>query len=488
MKKRFYIAAGLWLLQVITLIFVAIFAKMDQKQALLLIYFINTFYLVLFFIGGLSKLLIYMIYGLIIFLCMHYFPDYIFVFVVSGTFLLLLNPLYYFENLLAKYIDKQDPIEFQRLVSKSYFPYYDYRAKMKEYYHLPQAKKMHESKAYRWSINIVTISLFALGIFLGLNELKNIGLDLTKFRLEAWLVFYVVIVIFITALLLYKKGYRSSFRFLSTVIFIPTIYLVFIPENLSIGFKIASSILLALINISLIAINIIWYFRRVVYVESKYVDIETQSLVYANSLYEPYLYNDSYTYVGIYKLDIDLETFQNSFKKLLIKANLKLFFITAYVYKDDTVTIYTQFHYGRKKEALRFKKYLDKVYNTNVAYELVEDVNHEIYEKNFYQKDDYIIARALSYAKLLKKLDLKGNIFYKIYFYFNEEDDLNTFNQFEPIRQCEMNINKLTGVVEFQIENTEYIIDLKMREILLAALMSDANYIKLDAGWKGDIK
>ena len=146
MKKRFYIALTIFIVVSLTLFILGLALPKSLSAIFLLVFFISTFYLVIYFIGGLSKLFVYLIYGAGLFLLMYFFTKYRFAFVIIGTFILLMNPLSYFENTLAEKLDSPDPIEFQMLVKRSYFPIFDYRAKMKEYLHLPQARKFYKKK------------------------------------------------------------------------------------------------------------------------------------------------------------------------------------------------------------------------------------------------------------------------------------------------------------------------------------------------------
>ena len=193
MKKRFYIASITFMVMALTFLILPLALPGNLSAIFLLAFFISTFYIVIYFIGGLSKLFVYLIYGIGLFLLMYFFTDYQFALIIIGTFILLLNPLGYFENKLAKALDSPDPIEFQMLVKRSYFPIFDYRAKMKEYYHLPQARKFYKRKKYYYLVNITTFVLAGIGIFLTLLELNTMANDLQQLRLESILVFYIVI-------------------------------------------------------------------------------------------------------------------------------------------------------------------------------------------------------------------------------------------------------------------------------------------------------
>ena len=270
---------------------------------------------------------------------MYFFTDYQFALIIIGTFILLLNPLGYFENKLAKALDSPDPIEFQMLVKRSYFPIFDYRAKMKEYYHLPQARKFYKRKKYYYLVNITTFVLAGIGIFLTLLELNTMANDLQQLRLESILVFYIVISIFISALIIYKKGFNSLKHILIPMIFLPMPLLAFMT-NMELHWKITIAAITGLVTLMLVIHTIYQYFRRVAYHSSNYLDSNNNHFVYANLLYEPYMFNEYFTTVGKYELNLDIDSFHENFDDVLTYANFKMFFITAYI---DTGKLFAHF-------------------------------------------------------------------------------------------------------------------------------------------------
>lgn len=308
MKKRFYIALTIFIVVSLTLFILGLALPKSLSAIFLLVFFISTFYLVIYFIGGLSKLFVYLIYGAGLFLLMYFFTKYRFAFVIIGTFILLMNPLSYFENTLAEKLDSPDPIEFQMLVKRSYFPIFDYRAKMKEYLHLPQARKFYKKKRYYNSINITTFILAGIGIFLTLMELNMMVDELQQLRLESILVFYIVIAIFVSALILYKKGFSSLKNIIIPIIFLPMPLLAFMT-NLALLWKVIIASLSGVLSIILILYEAYAYMRRVTYHSSNYLDTNNNYYVYANLLYEPYMYNEYFTLVGKYELNLDIESF-----------------------------------------------------------------------------------------------------------------------------------------------------------------------------------
>lgn len=485
MKKRFFIAAIIFIIQALTFFILPIVLGSHLSAVFLLAFFVTTFYLVIYFIGGLSKLFVYLIYGISLFLLIYFFNDYSFAFIIIGTFIFLLNPLGYYENRLSKLLDSPDPIEFQMLVKRSYYPIYDYRAKMKEYFHLPQTKKFYQKRTYYRLINITTFILAGIGIFLSLMELNMITTELQQLRLESILVFYVVIVVFISALIIYKKGFKSFRHFITPSIFLPTSLIIFMTD-LSLAWQISIASVSGIMTIILIIIEVYQYFQRVDYHASTYLDTNTNYYVYANVLYEPYMYNDYYTVVGKYEISIDIENFHKKLKNILTYANFKMFFITAYVDTGKSVIIYTQFQKKHEKLPELFSNFIEKTYNTRVKTSIKFDPSHLIYEENFFKTDDYITARAISFGKLIKSLGNNQPLIISMYFYFTNVESLKDFIKLYKVDIMSLKENVITVKVEFEIVNVDYLIDLKVREILLNVLINDGHYIRITAAIRGD--
>ncbi len=485
MKKRFYIASIIFIVLSLTFLILPIALPGNLSAVFLLAFFISTFYIVIYFIGGLSKLFVYIIYGIGLFLLMYFFSDYKFAFIIIGTFILLLNPLAYFENKIAKALDSPDPIEFQMLVKRSYFPIFDYRAKMKEYYHLPQTRKFYKNNKYYYLVNLTTFILAGIGIFLTLLELNAMARELQQLRLESILVFYIVVAIFFAALVINKKDFSSLKHNIIPMIFLPTPLLAFMT-NLSLFWKVIIASISGAVALVLLFHAFYQYMRRVTYHSSNYLDTNNNHFVYANLLYEPYMFNEYFTTVGIYELNISIDQFHDRLNDVLAYANFKLFFITAYIDTGKGVVIYTQFHKNHQKSPEKFTKYLEKKYKTNVATTITSDPSHEIFENTFFKTDDYIVARALSFGKLIKNLDIEIPLIIRMFFYFNNPQDLRGFVEHYNVDLISLRENVITVKVEFEIANVDYLIDLKVREILLNALINDGHYVRITAATRGE--
>jgi len=92
-----------------------------------------------------------------------------------------------------------------------------------------------------------------------------------------------------------------------------------------------------------------------------------------------------------------LETFQKNLHDILVYANYFKFIITAYTFGNQMVHVYADFHYKQAKRAEKFKVYLEAMFKMGFPMILEDDPEKSLYEKRFFHRPDYIIARAQSY-------------------------------------------------------------------------------------------
>jgi hypothetical protein len=86
-----------------------------------------------------------------------------------------------------------------------------------------------------------------------------------------------------------------------------------------------------------------------------------------------------------------------------------------------------------KKRAEKFKTFLETKFKSEIEMNLEEDPNKEIYEKKFFHRPDYIIARAQNLAGLLKELEIKTKIIISMIVYFELEEELEAFGEDHPV-------------------------------------------------------
>jgi len=221
--------------------------------------------------------------------------------------------------------------------------------------------------------------------------------------------------------------------------------------------------------------------KRVAYDSYHYYDVDLQREVYANALFEPLVYNETFTLSGHYQLKITKKQFDLHFHDLLVYANFFHFIITAYTIDKTEIHVYAEFNKKAHKRAHKFKTYLETKYKTNVSLDLKEDPEKTIYEKTFFHKSEYIIARAQRLAELLKDLSIDANIIISIIAYFQSEEDLRKISrEYQVKRLTDVKYEDyITARIDFSSVNNEYMIETKIRDVLLSLMVYHGKYVRI---------
>ncbi len=479
MKKRFFISLSI-ILTTLTA-FIVFWYVLDEKYqfAFMLGFLIIALYSILYFIGGLSKLLIYLFYGLITAMLIYYFQSYAIGFVIMGTALFILNPLSPLENKLAVKIDSPEAITAYNLVPKEKRVFYLYRSNMKDFYHLPQTRKLYKKKSYYYLRQIITLILFSAATFLAIHQLKDIGLNLSTYTHYIWITFYYILVLYIVALMIYKKGFSSGIRVAMITVLPPIVYILLFTSDLDLSWRLGFGLSVALMAVGVIVYQIIFYFQRVTYSAYHYYDSDENAEVFANALYEPFVYSESYNTIVKYTLTLSLDKFNTRLNDILIYANFYGFIITAYLVKSNKLIIYTVFKTGTKSRMYKFQNLLNKYFETKVSLDIKHDPQTALYEELFTHKPAYIVQRAVSLGKLLKELNIESPLIISLFFYFKNLDDLEEFAKIYQIEIIKLDDTSEAIRVDIQIANTEYLIGIKIREVLLNSMIYNGQYIRV---------
>src|SRR5690554_5366853 len=203
--------------------------------------------------------------------------------------------------------------------------------------------------------------------------------------------------------------------------------------------------------------------------------------VYANDFYEPLVYSDTYYLVSIFKIEISLKEFQRNLNDVIIRANFLRTIITAYTYDGNFIYLYTDNYYKNTKIPRKFKNYLEYKFKTKVYDNSILDKEKEIYEKTFFHKDSYIVARAINLAELLKDFKIDAHIVVRVILNFRSLENMTQMaKQFPMGRIKEMDShNGYVGFVQETLVNQNYLIEAKVRDILLTRLIYQAQYIRI---------
>ncbi len=481
MKRRIAIAGSLTILILILLPVSLILFNLKGQGIFMITAIIMMVYIAIYVFGGVPKLIIYSIYGLITALFLFLLPDpYHLPVVIVGTLLFVLNPLSSFENYLETHLNDEDVLPVRFSIRGSYWPFFSYRREMKNFYHLPQARKLYTKDWYLHLRQLVTLLLFTLGIFLFILSINLIANSLDNFNWLHFFIFYIIIIVFILAFFMYKKGFTSTFRTLVVSLFPPITYL-FLVSNFppAIKYSFAGSFLIFGIVVSII--ELVNFYQRVAYDCYHYFDVEDQTEVYANALFEPLVYNETFTLCSLYQIRVSLEQFQKQFHDILVYANYFKFIITAYSYKQNTIYLYAHFHEKNEKRTENFKSFLEAKFKMAVSADVQIDPNKENYEKTFFHRPDYIIARAQSLAGLLKELEIKTKIIISFIVYFELDDELEAFSQEYTVTELDELSDENYNTVRIDIPsiNVDYMIESKIRELLLSLLINHGKFVRV---------
>ena len=481
MKRRIAIAGSLTILIFLLMPIALILLNLRGQGIFMISAIVALVYVGVYVFGGLAKLIVAFIYGIVTFVFLYILQEpYHLPFIIVGTLLFVLNPLSSFEAQLEKQLNDEEVLPIRISIRGSWWPFFSYRREMKNFFHLPQARKLYTKKWYLHLRQLVTLFLVTLGIFLFILGINSIANSLDNFNWFNFFVFYNVIIIFILAFFLFKKGFTSTFRTFVISLFPVIIFLIIIsdfPDPLR--FSLAAS--MVVIGIAVSSIELFKFYQRVAYDSYHYYDIDKQWEVYANALFEPLVYNESMYLCGHYQIKVKLETFQKHFNDILIYANYFKFIITAYAYGQDMVHLYADFHHKDTKRPENFKTYLEMKFGMAVPANIEEDPNKEIYEKTFFHRPGYIIARAQNLAGLLKELEIKTKIILSLIVYFELEEELEGFQEeFSVQRLTELSEDDyLTVRVDIPTLNIDYMIESKIREVLLSLLVHHGKFVRI---------
>jgi hypothetical protein len=481
MKRRIAIAGSLTILIFILLPIALILFELRGQGIFMIAAILTLVYVGFYVFGGVPKLIIAFIYGAVTFIFLFLLEEpYHLPFIIVGTLLFVLNPLSSFEQFLTEKMNDEDVLPIRISIRGSYWPFFSYQKEMKNFYHLPQARKLYTKKWYLHARQFTTLGLSTLGIFLFILGINNIANTLDDFNWFNFFVFYNVIVVFILAFFLFKKGFTSTFRTFVISLFLPVIFLIFIssfPDPLK--YSLAGSMII--IGLVVGAVELYKFYQRVAYDQYHYYDVDYQTEVFANALFEPLVYNETFTKCGQFKIKTKLDEFQKQFHDILVYANYFKFIITAYAYKDGFVTLYADFHFRNEKRGFKFKTFLETKFKTEIPMVIEDDPNKEIYEREFFHRPDYIIARAQNLAQLLKELEIKTKIIISLIVYFELEEELEGFMEDYPITRLTdlSDDDYLTVRVDMPCVNVDYMIESKIRELLLSLMIHHGKFVRI---------
>ncbi len=482
MKRRIAISLIIFILILILLPFALTLLDLEGIGIFIITSIILLVYVGIFIFGGLPELIVYGIYGILTSLSLYFFSsDYQLPIIIIATLLVILNPLASFEQVLRKSMKDENTQPIRISITGKRWPFFAYRKEMKNFYHLPQSRKYFISQRYKQLRQIVTLLLLGFGVYYFIHEINHIANTLENFNWANFLTFYVIVIIFLLAYFLHIKGFTSTFRTFAISLFPPIIYMI-LMTNFDQLLKLFVLIGFAIFALVISGIELYRFIQRVSYDELYYYDVDLQREVYANALFEPIVYNETYTLCSIYTIKTDKKTFDTHYHDILVYANLFHFIIVAYTVGDQDVEIHAHFYYKDHKRVEKFGSFLENRFQKNIPIQTFSDYNKTAYEETFFHKDAYIIARAQHLASLLKQLHIKSKIIVSLVIYFENEANYKQFESIYPLQK----LNEITvdGVISAKLDclciNNHYVIETKVRDILLNLMIYQGKFVRLN--------
>jgi hypothetical protein len=257
-----------------------------------------------FVFSGVQKLLVYAIYIGFTLLFLFLFPaDYQVLIAFIASLIMIIHPLSKFEFYLSKKMSPSFKSPIRIHLSGSYWPYFEYRKAMKAYYHLPQSKKLHKNKWYLLSRQLTTLGLLFAGIFLIINETSNIVNALDAFSFIRFFNLYIVFLLVLMSYYAYKKGFTTVIRALMIGI-LPMIIYILLTSSFDAYLRLPMLLMVSTVFAFIFVFEYQRYYDRVTIDVFDYHEEENKRIVYANSLFEPIIYNDTYILSSHYLINI----------------------------------------------------------------------------------------------------------------------------------------------------------------------------------------
>lgn len=478
-KKRFTATIILFVLTTIALVLMTLYVKKYPFMLFLFSYVIANAVMLTFLIGGFSSLIINFVYAAVVTIFIYSLPKYDMVFTIAGSFLFVLNPLRFFQKKLeVKFNEK--PFAYRDLVGSGSYVFYAYKSDMKEYFHFKARCAYNKGGFYYFLRNAVSSFLFGGGMFLGFSKIVSYE-NFMKLKIEEAIFFlFAVIVLFAISVLVSRKSFRSGLR--ATYSLLPIIITALVYYSNDFKNIYLQHILTAvgvLFIITTVIIQIVRYFRRVIYISYDYTS-KDNVITSANALYEPYIFENGYNLVAIYRFPIKDRPFNKLFYKLLVQANFRKFIITGYTIKDGYMTLYAAFKDKAYAKARYFMHYISKLYKSkDVSLNTIIDNDHLVYPTAFSNDENYIIKRAIVSANHLKELSYTKSLMLSFFFYFKNKDNMEDF--MSSNKDLIFDYKELHNLLNIDVisKNDPFKIEMFVRLILLSASKTGGNYIKI---------
>jgi|SRR5690554_3515594 len=474
MKRRFIVA--------LTILIVLVFAYTASRIILpakyygiidILSLFIIVFDIIYFWFG-IPRLIVYFIYAAFMIPSLFFFPDkYHLILIFIFAIIIVLNPLASLEKFLINNLEDNYTKTFNYTPMGKYKTYYKYNEEMKNHYHLPQTQKFYTNRYYRYLSTASIIVLFFSVIFLLLFSSSDIVIT-AGWNTRSFITLYLAILFTIALLVLYKKGFISTSRVFKIGVFPPAIT-IFAVLDFNIVVKVISIVGLSISLIVVIVNEILKYYARVVYSNYHYYDPKTNEDVWANALYENFIYDEATKENKLIEFKLPLELFQRQFKRLLIHTNYYKTIITAYTAKRGIVYLYLEYY--NEKHILKVKRSIEKIYNINIM--KTSKYDEKYYESKFLHNHEYIIAKAIKLSNLLIELDIDKPVIISLFMYFDKIENIKPLAEKYKTQLLEQEATYCLVESSIKVENLDYLIETNLRNLLLEMLINGGTFVRV---------
>lgn len=423
---------------------------------------------------GLSRLIVYFIYGVFMIPSLFFFPkEYHILLIFIFTIIIVLNPLAGFEKFLNSNLKDNYTKTFTYVPKGKYEIFHKYKKEMKNHYHLPQTQKFYTKPYYRLLSTVTILGLFFSLIFLLLFSSSDIVID-EGWNVRSFITLYVAILFTIALLVLYKKGFVSTSRVFKIGIFPPIIIILSVLDYNNV-LKTISIIGLVIGFLTVIVNEIIQYYIRVVYSSYNYYNPKTNEDVWANALYEPFVYSSIEKKMKLITITLPEELFHKNFKSLLIATNYYKTIITAYSLKKGTVKLYIEYY--REGAIEKIKRSIEKIYNVKIEHSQI--VDEAYYETQFLHNHEYIIAKAIKLSNLLIELDIDKPVIISVFMHFKNIEDVKSLAKKFQTKLLEDEEKYCLVESSITVQNIDYLIETHLRNLLLEMLIKGGTFVRV---------
>jgi hypothetical protein len=214
----------------------------------------------------------------------------------------------------------------------------------------------------------------------------------------------------------------------------------------------------------------------------KYKDKNTGKTVYANGLFENYVYSKNYTYLSKISIFISESEFNIGLYKLVRYLNIHGIILGSYVVEDKSIEMFCLLYNKDTKKVLKLLKYLKELYSTKAMEYSFFYEKFNVFDIYYLQKSEFISAYAVHLSKLSRILFDSKNVLLSLSFYFNKYEKMQSFyNTRNSVRVKEVEDNHVFVVsTSVECKNNDFDIENIVSSILFESRINEGIFIKIN--------